>query len=247
MPPCARCMAMHLPSAQGRRASQFWSPERPEAPLRASEPEGPAALDATAVRVAPRLIDTGMPLLTPDKLDRLCAARSEVNSQVYDELLYEVAARVESNGSIGKADVGALLFWKRLQANTPWAGRLQLMPEVRVRAVTAVAVEAVRDTSVVTSEAARRGRAALSPLPGFAKGDALASALLLAAAPGRMAVYDRRAQAALDILELPLTSASGRYGRYMALVEELRGEASARSGTPWIARDVDLALYWLGG
>lgn len=188
-----------------------------------------------------------MPLLTSDNIDWLCAARSRVDSEVYDELLYEVSHRIETSGSIGKGDVGALLFWKRLRANTPWVASLQLTPEVRVRAVTAVAVDAVRDTSVDTAEAARRGRAALSPLPGFARGDALASALLLAAAPQRMAVYDRRALTALGMLQLTLTAALGRYGRYMALVDGLRREATARSVRRWTARDVDLALYSLGG
>lgn len=187
-----------------------------------------------------------MPLLTDDDMNRLDVARSAVASQVYDELLYEVADRIKDRGSIGKADIGALLFLKRLQANTPWAARLQLWPDVQVRDVTAAAVAAVTDSSVDTAEAARRGRAALSPLPGFLRGDALASALLLAAAPDRMAVYDRRAQAALGLLGLKLTSASGRYSRYMALVEHLRDEASSRTGRRWTARDVDLALYSLG-
>lgn len=86
----------------------------------------------------------------------------------------------------------------------------------------------------------------MAALPGFARGDALASALLLAAAPSRMAVYDRRAQAALAALGLQLSAAPGRYGRYMALVESLREELSAARAADWTARDVDLALFALG-
>jgi hypothetical protein len=89
-------------------------------------------------------------------------------------------------------------------------------------------------------------RALLAALPGFARGDALASALLLAAAPSRMAVYDRRAQAALAVLGVRLSAAPGRYGRYMALIETLRGELSASGAGDWTARDVDLALFALG-
>lgn len=187
-----------------------------------------------------------MPLLRPEDLQRLEAARAETDAGVYDEVLYEVAERIERSSSIGKADIGALLFWKRLQANTPWATRLHLMPDQEVRCLTAVAVDAVNDRTLETPQAGQRGRSALSALPGFARGDALASALLLAAAPSRMAVYDRRAQAALALLGLPLSAASGRYGRYMALVEDLRQELSIFRGDAWTARDVDLALFTLG-
>ncbi len=182
-----------------------------------------------------------MPLLTRENTLRLKAAHADVDVRIYDEVLYEVAGRVERSGSIGKSDVGALLFWKRLQANTPWATRLHLVPDVEVRRVTKVAVAAVRNVDLETPEAARQGRSALAALPGFARGDALASALLLAAAPSRMAVYDRRAQAALALLGLPLSAAPGRYGRYMALIEDLRDELSASRTADWSARDVDLA------
>lgn len=60
-----------------------------------------------------------------------------------------------------------------------------------------------------------------------------------------MAVYDRRARAGLKILDLTLSAAPGRYGRYMKLVEDLRLSAAMRGHT-WTARDVDVALYWLG-
>lgn len=95
-------------------------------------------------------------------------------------------------------------------------------------------------------KAASAGRRALAALPGFKNGDALASALLLAAAPERMAVYDRRAQSGLRTLGFALSAAPGRYARYMRLVEDLRVIAK-RHGHPWTARDVDVALYELGG
>jgi hypothetical protein len=62
-----------------------------------------------------------------------------------------------------------------------------------------------------------------------------------------MAVYDRRAQIALQRLGLELSPSPGRYGRYMDVIERLREQAGSLAGTPWKARDVDLALYWLGG
>ncbi|MDQ0241451.1 hypothetical protein [Arthrobacter bambusae] len=174
------------------------------------------------------------------------AAYQSGTSPVYDEVLTEVAEKIRATASIGKADIGALLFWKRLRADTTWVRELMTRPEQDVRTVTAKAVAAVNDQSLTVPEAASAGRGELSSLPGFKTGDALASALLLAAAPGRMAVYDDRAQAALETLGLSLSAARGRYGRYMALVEDLRTTANMQ-GHAWTARDVDTALFWLGG
>ncbi|MDF2261570.1 hypothetical protein P2L57_39420, partial [Streptomyces ferralitis] len=93
--------------------------------------------------------------------------------------------------------------------------------------------------------AARTGRGIISGLPGFRTGDALASAVLTAAAPTRMAVYDRRVQHALDTLGLTLTPAPGRYGRYMQLLHDLLKHGGAHTDA-WTARDIDTALYWTG-
>lgn len=177
--------------------------------------------------------------------DSHAAYMSEVSPH-YDEALQEVSSRIRITASIGKTDIGALLLWKRLRANSPWVSKLMVMPDKDVRAVTEKAVSAVNSLAMTTPMAASAGRGELSPLPGFKSGDALASALLLAAAPERMAVYDRRAMAALKKLGLSLSTASGRYGRYMAIVEDLRTVANSH-GHAWTARDVDIALYWLGG
>lgn len=175
------------------------------------------------------------------------AAYMAATSPAYDEVLNEVADRIQAIGSIGKADIGALLFWKRLRANTPWVPQLMTKTDQEVGEVTENAVTAVNEGSLSVPDAASAGRDWLKPLPGFKTGDAFASALLLAAAPKRMAVYDRRARAGLKILDCPLSAAPrGRYGRYMALVEGLRLLAE-RNGHVWSARDVDVALYWLGG
>ena len=180
-----------------------------------------------------------------ETLRRSHAEYKSSTSTAYDEVLNEVADRILATGSIGKADIGALLFWKRLRANTPWVSDLMNMREQQVRAVTEDAVSAVTDKSLLIPQAASAGRRALSELPGFKTGDALASALLLAAAPERMAVYDRRARAGLKILDLTLSAAPGRYGRYMKLVGDLQSTAAVHGHT-WTARDVDVALFWLG-
>ncbi|MFF9264106.1 hypothetical protein [Streptomyces longwoodensis] len=163
----------------------------------------------------------------------------------YDEVFHEVAQRTEHTGSLGKTDIAALVVWKRLSAQTRWVTALMSLPDTHVRAVTERAVTAVRNTTVSPSEAARTGRGIIAELPGFHSGDALASAVLTAAAPTRMAVYDRRVQHALDTLGLTLTPAPGRYGRYLQLLNDLLHHSGTRADG-WTARDIDTALYWTG-
>jgi hypothetical protein len=163
----------------------------------------------------------------------------------YDEVLHEVTQRTEHTGSLGKTDIAALVVWKRLTAQTRWATDLMSLPDTHVRAVTERAVTAVRDTTLPRSEAARTGRSIIAELPGLRTGDALASAVLTAAAPQRMAVYDRRVQHALNTLGLTLTPAPGRYGRYLQLLDDLLSHRAARAGG-WSARDIDTALYQMG-
>ena len=187
--------------------------------------------------------------LSAEKWQLLLDARTAYDHAVsphYDDVLHEVSARATSSGSMSKADVGALLFWKRLRADTAWASRLHVMPDAEVRGHTGKAMEAVNDESLSVSDAAGAGRAALSRLPGFVTGDALASAVLLAMAPIRMAVYDRRADAALRTLDVPLASSSGRYCRFMQIIDDLL-QAQPPTASPWIARDVDIALFQIGG
>lgn len=180
--------------------------------------------------------------------DVLVPARASYLADVsahYDEVFHEVAQRTEHTGSLGKTDIAALVVWKRLSAQTRWVTALMFLPDTHVRAVTERAVTAVRNTTVSPSEAARTGRGIIAELPGFHSGDALASAVLTAAAPTRMAVYDRRVQHALDTLSLTLTPAPGRYGRYLQLLDDLLHHGGTRADG-WTARDIDTALYWTG-
>ncbi|MGW3683347.1 hypothetical protein [Streptomyces prasinus] len=182
-----------------------------------------------------------------DGWQRLIAARDAYTHTVsphYDEVLHHVARRAQAEGSLGKADIGALLLWKRLRADTRWAGALMAVADAEVRRVTTAAVAAVRDTSLSRSTAARAGRAALAGLPGFASGDALASAVLTAAAPDRMAVYDHRAHTGLRSLGIPLTHSRGRYGRYIDAIDRLLAGAPGPART-WTPREMDTALYFL--
>jgi hypothetical protein len=187
-------------------------------------------------------------LISEENWSRLCRAHKEYNAEVgraYDEVLHEVSERIAASGSIGKLDIGALVLWKRLRADTRWAKDLMGESELRIRLETAVAVAAVNDCELSTAEAAGKGRHALVQLPGFRNGAALASALLTAAAPTRMAVYDERARRGLTELGLELTEWTHLYRRYMDRVEALRAFANDHD-MEWTARDVDVALYWLG-
>ncbi|MGW0886327.1 hypothetical protein [Streptomyces sp. NPDC002671] len=181
--------------------------------------------------------------------DVLAPARTRYLADIsphYDEVFHEVAQRTERTGSLGKTDIAALVVWKRLSAQTRWVTDLMALPDTKVRKVTDQAITKVRDTKLSRGEAARAGRAIISGLPGFHTGDALASAVLTAAAPTRMAVYDRRVQHALDALGLTLTAAPGRYGRYLQLLDDLLQHGRTHADG-WTARDIDTALYWTGG
>lgn len=165
-------------------------------------------------------------------------------SESYDEVLADVSTRIAESGSIGKLDIGALVLWKRLRADTLWARRLMATPEKDVRSITAAAVTAANDRNLSTAEAGRQSRDVLRKLHGFRNGFALASALLTAAAPERLAVYDRRAHTGLTMLGLaPKRGYS--YGDYIERLEVLRLAAHDR-GRGWTNRDVDLALFSLG-
>ncbi|MFH8365137.1 hypothetical protein ACH4FV_36930 [Streptomyces anulatus] len=191
---------------------------------------------------------TDQPLaVVPDRWQRLAAAHqayTETVSPYYDETLQEVTRRACTSGSIGKADIGALLMWKRLRADTPWVSELMALADADVRRATAAATAAARDTSLSRRSAAQAGRAALASLPGFRTGDALASAVLTAAAPDRMAIYDRRAHNGLRTLGIPLSHAPGRYSRYIEAIDQLL-TAAPDPIRNWTARDIDTTLYWM--
>ncbi|MFF5651998.1 hypothetical protein ACFY8N_26730 [Streptomyces collinus] len=191
---------------------------------------------------------TDQPLaLAPDQWQRIAAARqayTDTVSPYYDETLQEVTRRASTSGSIGKADIGALLMWKRLRADTPWAAELMALADTDVRRTTGPATTAARDTTLSRCAGAQTGRAALAHLPGFRTGDALASAILTAAAPDRMAIYDRRAHSALHTLGITLSHAPGRYSCYIQTIDQLLAAAPAPIRT-WTPRDMDTALYWM--
>lgn len=183
-----------------------------------------------------------------ERVQRLLAASGVSAGRIspaYDEVIEQVSARAAETGSLGKLDIGALTAWKRLRADTRWMAGLMATPDDEVRLHTGRAVSAARDESRSIPEAAKAAITALTPLPGLAGGGALASAVCFAAAPQRLAVYDKRAHRGLHQLDLQLDDRPGRYARYMLLLEQCREELAGQ-GQTWSARQVDLALYWLG-
>ena len=95
-------------------------------------------------------------------------------------------------------------------------------------------------------KAARCARQALLDLPGTKTTDAFASAVILVAAPDRMAVYDYHAHLGLWRVGLRLDEGAGLYYRYIALVEQCREELAKHGYGKWTAREVDLALFTHG-
>lgn len=187
--------------------------------------------------------------MTSDLVTRLGEADVAYRQAVsphYDEVLHEISARIRESGSFGKLDIAALTTWKRLRADTRWVTALLALPESRVREITSATVAAATNPDVPVATAAGEARGSLTPLPGFARGDALASAICTAAAPDRLAVYDDRAHTALTRLGVSLDNRIGRYRRYMEIIEDLRGQLIS-AGHTWDARRVDTALYQLGG
>jgi hypothetical protein len=137
-------------------------------------------------------------------VERLVHARNAYpnleDGYTYDEVLSEVQVAAKRSGSIGKADIGALMLWKRLDLSTRWTRDLNNMPDRDVREITSRAVELARDTTIGVPDAAQAARIALQALPGCRNGQAIASTILTAGAPDRMAVYDRRVVEGLEDL-----------------------------------------------
>lgn len=173
------------------------------------------------------------------------AHRQKDPQEVYDEVLREVSARAAAEGSLGKAEIGALVLWKRITAQTEWTTELMLNPDRDVRQVTEVAYRHSNDETLPVPQAGLAAREALFGLPGMGGTAAFASAVLLALAPTRMAVWNRRGGSSLAALGRRPKSGAGFYGRYLETLTELVEAMNAVDPEEhcFVPRDVDLALY----
>jgi len=192
------------------------------------------------------IVEPGRAGDSADRVKKLLAAYNSypnyTDGSPYDEVFLDVQALVEDSGSLGKVEIGALMLWKRLNLSSRWTRDLNNMTDREIRGITQRAIQLARDPLVHIPEAARQARHVLAGLPGCRYGHAVASTILTAGAPRRMAVYDVRAVGALKDLECP--DSEGSYGKYMETVVALTGEIN-QTGASWCPRDVDKALYML--
>lgn len=72
-----------------------------------SKPCGPAFLSLSMRQL------TYGPLRRVALLEKGMAAARQISPH-YDDVLREVAARIDASGSVGKSDIAALAFWKRI-------------------------------------------------------------------------------------------------------------------------------------
>lgn len=182
-------------------------------------------------------------------LETLQTSQRQNTKSAYDEVLREVSARVADRGSIGKSDIGALVVWKRSTATAPWSRNLMNTPDSEVRAITARAYALANDTLKSIPEAGNEARQVLRRVSGLGGRGAIASAVLLAMSPSRMAVWDRRVHKSLK--EMGKRPMRGRhlYRSYLEIVLELADSMQLASddGRKIIPREVDLALYHAAG
>lgn len=170
-------------------------------------------------------------------------------ADTYDEVLREVAERAAQQHSLGKADIGALVVWKRLNASTKWAKNLMLTPDRDVREATGRAWKLANDESMTIPEAGGSARSELWGTPGLGGRGAIASAVLVALSPTRMAVWDRRAGSTLSAIGRHPEKGNGKYASYLRIVLGLadqmcEADRSAQAPSP---REVDLVLFRAAG
>ena len=87
----------------------------------------------------------------------------------YDEVFWEVSARIRERGEAGKLDLAALICWKR-SGQGHWVSDLMELPDAEVRK---------RSRSALAARLTDQQRLdALAPLPGFKSKYAIATAVL---------------------------------------------------------------------
>ncbi len=166
-------------------------------------------------------------------------------AETYDEVLRDVSRHAHEERSIGKTDIGALVVWKRLNASTRWAKKLMLTPESRVRESTGKAWWIANDDTRSIADAGGAARGELREVPGLGGGGAIASAVLVALAPSRMAVWDKRVRITLETMGWTPTPGSETYASYLEIVTQLAQHMQLADGAghEFLPRDVDLALF----
>jgi hypothetical protein len=154
----------------------------------------------------------------------------------YDEVFWEVSARIREHGEASKLDLAALICWKR-SGQGHWVFDLMDMPDAEVRKHTNAALAAeLTDQQRLD---------ALAPLPGFKSKYAISTAVLACNDPDDFGVLDRRALEGLGRIERPVKRGRGETLRYLERLRELRAVAQGfRPGVT--ARNIDQGLWLIG-
>ena len=172
--------------------------------------------------------------MSPDTVGRILDALGEYPEN-YDEVFWAVHDRIRESGEGRKLDLAALICWKR-SGQGRCVSDLMRIPDERVRKITRRAFAASADQQRLDE---------LSPLPGFVRKYAIATAVLTAYDPAEFGVLDRRALQALERVGRPVSLGRGVTLRYLERVRELRD--IVRVVRPDItARNIDQALWVIG-
>jgi hypothetical protein len=157
----------------------------------------------------------------------------------YDQAFDEVHKRLQTNGHATMLDLAGLIGWKHVR-NAPWMVQLFVLPPGTAETATAAAfAPGLTDKQRI---------AALSPLPGYRAGGAFTSVLLTAWAPAVYGVYDKFANAVRpQVVGSECTCEWEDLPTYFEHLRRLGQELSVATGTTWTPREVDMAMFILGG
>jgi hypothetical protein len=118
---------------------------------------------------------------------RTLAAAFGEYPNLYDQVLEEVHARLNTAGYATKLDLAALIAWKHVHNASRMQDVLKLPP---------LAVQQRTQAAFAPNKTDRERIDALQSIPGFGSGDAFASVLFAAWRPTEFGIYDRRASGA---------------------------------------------------
>ena len=158
-------------------------------------------------------------------------------SPYYDEVFWEVSARIRTRDEAGKLDLAALICWKR-SGQGSWVSDLMEWPDSKVRTCSRAAL-APRLTDQQRLDA-------LALLPGFNAKSAMATAVLACHDQDEFGVLDRRALKGLENIERPIARGRGETLRYLNRLRELRDLVRGVRSTV-TARNIDQGLWFIGG
>jgi hypothetical protein len=127
-------------------------------------------------------------------------------SPYYDQVFWEVSARIREQGEAGKLELAALICWKR-SAQGHWVSDLLELSDAAVRKRSRAAF-AVQLTDQQRLDA-------LAPLPGFMSKSAIATAVLACHDPDEFGVLDWRALKGLKLIGRPIARGRGETLRYL--------------------------------